>query len=132
MNTVGRTVPMSLTSASIDNLGERAYRRWSTRLGIAYDTPPTKIEAFCDGVRGLIEQHPQTRKEGYYCELNEFGESALEILLYLFFDTREWSVELRARNDLALDIIRLADELGVELAFPTRTVYLRSEGNELT
>ncbi|HLE85443.1 MAG TPA: hypothetical protein VJG13_13975, partial [Thermoanaerobaculia bacterium] len=29
-----------------------------------------------------------------------------------------------ARHRLALDVLRLADTLGVELAFPTRTVWL--------
>ncbi len=125
------TLPNShLTSAAIDNLGARSRRRWSTRLELAYDTPPELIDAFCDGVRRLIEDHPLTRKEGFHCVLNEFGESGLEVMLYLFFNTQSWAVELTERHRLALDIIRLADELGVEFAFPTRTVFLKREGVE--
>jgi MscS family membrane protein len=122
------TLPNSkLTSAAIDNYGERQYRRWSTRLGIAYDTPPEKIDAFCEGIKELILHHPHTRKDYFHVALNEFGASALEIMLYVFFVTPDWGDELKERHRLAVDIIRLARELGVEFAFPTQTLYMRQE-----
>lgn len=120
------TLPNSnLISSAVDNYGARRFRRWSTKLGIAYDTPPERIEAFCEGLRELVRRHPATRKDYFHVYLNAFGESALEVLLYVFFDTPDWSAELAARHRLALDVLRLADSLGVELAFPTRTVWLR-------
>lgn len=118
----------NLVSASIDNLGARQYRRWSTRLGITYDTPPDKIEAFCEGIRELIRLHPHTRKDAYEVHFNEFGGSALEILVYLFFETTVWSTELAGRHRLGIDILRLASDLGVEFAFPTQTLYLHRPG----
>ncbi len=122
------TLPNSqLTSASVDNLGDRQYRRWSTRLGVAYNTPPEKVDAFCEGVKEIIRQHPHTRKDYFHVALNEFGPSALEIMLYVFFVTPDWADELKERHRLAIDIIRLAKELGVEFAFPTQTLYMRQE-----
>jgi MscS family membrane protein len=122
------TLPNSnLIKASVDNLGARRFRRWSTRLGIAYDTPPERVDAFCDGIRELVVRHPYTRKDYYHVYFNEFGAASLEILLYVFFETPDWATELRERHRLAVDILRLAHELGVEFAFPTRTVYLRQE-----
>lgn len=116
-----------LTSAAVDNLGLRQYRRWSTRLGLAYDTPPEKVEAFCEGVRELVRRHPQTRKDSFHVYFNEFGSSSLEILFYIFFQCPDWSEELRARHRLAVEILQLAAALGVEFAFPTQTLYLRKE-----
>ena len=122
------TLPNSnLIKVSVDNLGSRSYRRWSTRLGIAYDTPPEKVDAFCDGIRELIERHPYTRKDYYHVYFNEFGAASLEIMLYVFFVTPDWATELRERHRLAVDILRLANEMDVEFAFPTQTVYLRQE-----
>jgi MscS family membrane protein len=120
------TVPnATLISAAIDNYGARQYRRWSTRLGIAYDTPPEKVEAFCEGIRELVRGHPHTRKDYFEVHFNEFGAAALEVMVYVFFVTPDWSSELAARHRLGLDFLRLADELGVEFAFPTQTLYLR-------
>jgi len=58
------TVPYSkFITADVDNIGERRYRRLSTKFTIAYDTPPDRIEAFCEGVREIVRQHPYMRKE---------------------------------------------------------------------
>jgi MscS family membrane protein len=121
------TLPNSnLISSAVDNYGARRVRRWSTKLGIAYDTPPPKIEAFCEGIRELVREHPATWKASYQVWFNSFGDSALEVLLYVFFEVPDWSAELAARHRLGLDILRLGETLGVEFAFPTRTVWLHS------
>lgn len=123
------TVPNSvLINAVVDNYGERRYRRIKTMIGLTYDTPPDKIEAFCEGVRELIRQHPYTRKDYFHVYLNEFAASSLNILLYCFHECPDWSTELRERQRLYLDIMRLANRLGVEFAFPTQTLHMQKEG----
>lgn len=119
------SVPNSrFIAAPVDNMGARRWRRINTRLGLTYDTPPEKIEAFCEGVRELIRCHPHTRKDSFHVWLNAFGASSLEVLLYCFHGAPDWATELRERHRLFQDILRLARELGVELAFPTETVHL--------
>lgn len=120
------TVPNSaLTTAVVDNYGQRRYRRIKMNVGITYDTPPEKIDAFCEGIRELIRQHPYTRTDYFHVYLNGFGPSSLDIMLYCFHECPEWSTELRERHRLLLDIIRLAKNLGVEFAFPTSTLYMQ-------
>ncbi|MEM8963432.1 MAG: mechanosensitive ion channel domain-containing protein, partial [Acidobacteriota bacterium] len=114
----------NLLSAAVDNLGARQYRRWSTHLSLTYDTPPEKVEAFCEGVRELVRSHPYTRKDSFHVYLHRFSASSIDVLLYVFFKTPDWATELRERHRLALDIMRLAHELGVEFAFDTQTLYL--------
>lgn len=122
------TLPNSkLAAASVDNMGRRKYRRYLTRIGVEYSTPPERIEAFCEGIRELIRRHPHTRKDFYAANFNEFGASALEILLVVYFEAPDWATELRERNRLLIDIVRLAKELGIAFAFPTQTVHLYQE-----
>ena len=121
-------VPNSiLTTAVIDNYGERKYRRLKMDIGITYDTPPEKIDAFCEGIRELIRQHPYTRTDYFHVYLNTMGDSSLNIMLYCFHECPDWSTELRERHRLLLDIIRLAKALGVEFAFPTSTLYMQAQ-----
>ncbi len=117
----------NLIETAVDNYGAREYRRWSTKLTITYNTPPEKVEAFCEGVRELIRRHPYTRKDVFHVYLNSFDASSLSVLLYMFFKTPDWATELRERHRLAVDILRLAHRLGVEFAFPTQTVHLFKE-----
>ncbi|ACY16993.1 mechanosensitive ion channel family protein [Haliangium ochraceum] len=121
------TVPNALvTNSMVDNYGARRFRRYKTTLGLAYDTPPAKIEAFCEGVRALIARTPGMRTDFYMVEFTGFGASALELLVYSFMDTPTWNEELRTRSNLNLDIMRLAHDLGVSFAFPTQTLHVSS------
>ncbi len=124
------TVPNStFITANVDNMGERRYRRLSTKLGLAYETPPDKIEAFCEGVRELVRQHPYMRKDYYHVYFNGYADSALEIMVYVFWETPEWGTELREKHRFLLDILRLAKELGVDFAYPTQTLYMKQAGD---
>ncbi len=125
------TIPNgNLVRATVDNYGKRKYRRWKTHVSVTYDTPPDKIEAFCEGIRELIRVHPYTRKDYYQVWLHQFGPSSLDVLVYMFHEAPDWTTELRERHRLILDIIRLADRLGVEFAFPTETLHLYQETHE--
>lgn len=118
------TLPNSnLISAAVDNYGARAFRRWRTYIAITYDTPPERIDAFCEGIRELIRRHPYTRKDSFHVYLNQFGPHSLDILVYMFFTAPDWGTELRERHRLAVDILRLAARLGVQMAFPTQTLH---------
>ncbi len=122
------TVPNSLlTTATVDNMGRRSYRRIKTQLGVQYDTTPEQVDAFCEGIRELIRRHPFTRKDYYHVYFNQFSSSSLDILLYCFLDCPDWAVELRERHRLFLDILRLAQSLKVQFAFPTSTLHMFTE-----
>jgi MscS family membrane protein len=122
------TLPNSLlTTAIVDNMGRRRYRRITATLGVQYDTRPEQIEAFCEGIRELLRRHPYTRKDYYHVYLNGFSDSSLDIMLYCFVECPDWSVELREKHRLFVDIIKLAEALGISFAFPTRTLHMYRE-----
>lgn len=122
------SIPNSkLASSNVDNLGRRKYRRYTTRIGVEYDTSTEQIEAFCEGIHELIRRQPHTRKNFYAANFNDFGDSALEILLVCYFETPDWATELRERHRLLLDIVRLAKKLDIAFAFPTQTVHMYQE-----
>ncbi|MEX1041396.1 MAG: mechanosensitive ion channel family protein [Pirellulaceae bacterium] len=122
------TVPNSiLITAKVDNMGKRRYRRVSTTIAVQYDTAPNQIDAFCEGIRELIRRQPYTRKDFYHVYFNEFGASSLDIMLYYFLEVPDWSMELREKHRLFVDIVQLAERLKVKFAFPTQTVHLYTE-----
>jgi MscS family membrane protein len=124
------TLPNSvLTNTKIDNMGARRFRRMNTMLGLTYDTSPEKIDAFCEGVRALIQLHPYMRKDYYQVYFNQYSAASLDILIYVFWETPDWNMELRERHRFLLDILRLAKQLDVEFAYPTQTLYLK-QGEE--
>ena len=113
-----------LADSKIDNMGRRRYRRYVAKLSITYDTPPEKIDAFVKGMRKIVDTHPATWKDYYQVHLNDFGDSAIQILFYIFFDAADWTKELEGRHQVIYEIIKLASELKVRFAFPTQTVHI--------
>ncbi len=110
----------------IDNYGLRAYRRMNIKIGIAYDTPPELIEAFVEGLKKIVMEHPNTWKDKMEIHFNGMGSSALEILFYIFFNVPTWSKELEARHQVLLKIVELARVLGINFAFPTQTLHVEN------
>ena len=118
-------VPNSkLSEIVINNKGLRLFRRYNTNLGVRYDTPPILIEAFVKGVREIIIAHPETRSDSYNVEFTGFGDSALLIMVNVYFKSLVWGVEQSSKHRLHMAIIKLAKELGVEFAFPSTTVTI--------
>ena len=119
------TVPNAIiVQTAVDNFGARKFRRYNTTLGLTYDTPPDKVQAFCEGVRAIVAGMPGMRKDYYLVEFKDFGASSLNIMLYCFMVSATWNDELRTRSNLNLEIMRLAEQLGVGFAFPTQTLHV--------
>ena len=122
------TLPNSrLITAHVDNMGRRSYRRFTCHLGVTYDTPADKLEAFCEAIRQLVREHPQTRKDYFHVYFNQYSASSLDILVYIFFRVADWGEELQARHDFLLQVLKLAEQMHVEFAFPTQTLHLQAE-----
>jgi MscS family membrane protein len=118
-------VPNSnLTTMEITNYGRRRYRRYQTRIGVAYSASREQLIAFRDGIKKLIAQQERTRKDHFEVAINDLGTSAVEVLVNVFFEAADRTEELAARDALILEILRLAEELKVELAYPTQTIHL--------
>ena len=113
-----------LADMTIDNFGLREYRRFSTKIALTYDTPTVLIQQFVDGLREIVENHPNTRKDYYEIHMNNMNSHSLDVLFYIFFAVPSWSAELKARHEVILAIIELAENLGVRFAFPTQTLHV--------
>jgi len=114
----------NLMDSGIDNMGQRRWRRYKTTLGVGYHTTPDQMQAFVEGIRAIIQASPGMRQDYYIVEFHGFGATSLDVLVYCFMDAADWNEELRTRHVLNLDIMRLAESLQVDFAFPTQTLHI--------
>jgi len=124
------TVPNAkFITTPVNNMGMRTYRRYDTMIGIEYNTPSAHIRDFIEGISNIIKTSVYTRKDYYIIRLNEFGEHSIEVLVYMFFETPDWEMELEAREDFIFKILALAEQLDIEIAIPSSTVFLGKKIN---
>ncbi|MFY0628295.1 MAG: mechanosensitive ion channel family protein [Reichenbachiella sp.] len=115
-----------LADSVIDNHGLRQFRRFRMMIALKYDTPPLRIEAFVKGLKKILHRHPKTNKEKYEIHLNQMGSSSLDVLFYIFFEAPTWTDELKFRQEIIIEILKLGEKLSVHFAFPTQTVNIEN------
>ncbi|WP_439488754.1 mechanosensitive ion channel family protein [Algoriphagus sp.] len=115
-----------IADAILDNHGLRQYRRFYTTLTITYDTPPALIEEFVKGLREIVLAHPRTRKDAYHVYFNNLSSFSQDIMFYIFFEVPTWGDELTCRHEILIQIVKLANSIGVRFAFPTQTLHMES------
>jgi len=119
------SIPNSvLANEVINNLGRRRLRRVKARISVTYDTPPAKLEAFAEALREVMEKQPRFRGKRTSAGVHGFAESSIDLEISCYLDAPTNEIEREERHRLFLDIVRLAEEMGVEFAYPTRTVHV--------
>lgn len=111
-----------LADMTIDNLGLRVMRQYKITLNLAFQTSPEQLNAFIEGLRAIIMEHPNTIKtsESVIISFSEYGDFSLRLLLQCFFVPT--TDELQNRMDINMSIQKLASDLGVSFAVPVHTV----------
>ncbi|MDO5581286.1 MAG: mechanosensitive ion channel family protein [Planctomycetia bacterium] len=113
-----------IASSVVDNLGRRSFRRFTTTIGLQYDTPVGLFQAFCSGVREILHKNSHVKKDNFRVHVYDFAASSIDIKLVCFLSAKNNEEEEAVREDLLLEIIALAQELGVSFAFPTQVNYV--------
>jgi len=116
------TIPSSqLVNSPIDNMALRKYRQVKTILNLSYDTPFSEIEDFLERIKQILLAHPDTRKDNIQAVLYDIGPNSLNILINFFVKVPDIATELNERQQILLDILRLAETKGIHLATPPQT-----------
>lgn len=113
-------------NATIKNVSKHKKRRIYEFIDITYDTPADKVEKAVDICRHIVANHPEM-EDYFQIHLNKLGAHSLQIMFYVFTKTTDWGEYLRIRQELFLAIMREFEQLGVEFAFPTQTLYMKSD-----
>lgn len=113
-----------LADMVVDNLGVRTFRRFQTTIGVTYDTPPDLLEKYLAGLRELNQACAFTRNDLHYIYLNNLGGSSLDIMFVVYINTSAYDEQLAYGERLYFGIIRLAETLGIRIAFPSTAVYV--------
>lgn len=125
------TIPNSvIANTSINNFSRMPKRRVKMTVGVTYETNADQMEAVVNKIRDLLRDHPEVDPEFLMVNFTDFGGSSLDILVYYFTKSTKWAHYLQVRQEINLSIMRVIEESGLSIAFPSRTVYLKSEDKE--
>ncbi|AEA33285.1 mechanosensitive ion channel family protein [Hippea maritima] len=119
-----------IANTAIENFSRRNIRRISYKIGITYSTPKEKVKEAVNQIREMLENHPYISKEAtLMVYFTEFADSSLNIFIYCFTTTAIWGDYLSIREDVNLKIMEIMEDLGIEFAFPSMSVYIEKNVN---
>jgi small-conductance mechanosensitive channel len=116
----------SFTSQSVHNFRKLEKRRIVFTLGVTYDTSSEKIKKIPLIIRGIIENTENAEVERVH--FTEFGDFALKFLVSYYVKVPDYSVYLDTQQSINFAIKDAFEREGIEMAFPTNTVYVKREG----
>ena len=119
-----------IANLALDNYSRMPKRRIRLTVSVSYDATPAQMREAVSRIRELLKTHPAIDQEFFLVNFTDFGASSLDIMVYCFTSTTVWGEYLDAREDVCLKIMDTLAELGLEIAFPSTTVYLRQEDTD--
>ena len=111
-----------LLSSRIQNFKRMQQRRVQFSLGVTYETSLDTVAKLPAVIRECVEARRGVRFERAH--FTSFGDSALQLEAVYWVLSPETSVHMDAQQEILLAIGRRFADLGVDFAYPTRTVHL--------
>ena len=121
-------VPNSKLAANrVLNWSRAEKRRLDITLGISYEARSTDLRELMARIRKLLEETEDVDTETIIVHFVNFGDSTLDIRTICTILHAGWADFTRVAEGIRLSIMDIVEGLGLEIALPSRTVYLAGE-----
>jgi small-conductance mechanosensitive channel len=114
-----------LTSSSVRNFKKMKKRRIAFTFGVVYGTPTTKLRKIPDMVKKIIEMEKLSKVDRVH--FNEFGDFSLNFEVVYYLNSRDYNKYMDVQQAINLGIKEAFEKEGIEMAFPTQTIFLNRE-----
>jgi MscS family membrane protein len=119
------TIPnAALAKMPIVNLTRRDQMLIQAVIGLRYETTPEQLRYILIRLREMLLGHPRVHPEPARARFIGFGASSLDIEIFAYVMTSDWSAFLGIREDILLRVMDVVEQGGSAIAFPSRTLYL--------
>ena len=116
-----------LLKGSLRNMKRMTTRRIEFTVGVTYDTTPEQAAAIPAVIRRVVEAKPQLQFDrAHFAKL---GESSLDYVVVYIMQTPDYVQYMDNQQAINIGLMREFAAMGVEFAFPTRTLVMGSQSS---
>ena len=128
-----QTVPNGVIAAEpITNWSRMTNRRIKMNIGITYNTTADQFEIILSELRNFIASDNRVDQQvTQMVHFVDFSESSIDINLYYFTKTTDWTEWRSIVEDHMLNFIKIIEKAGSSIAFPTRSIHLEGVPKEI-
>ncbi|SDI64844.1 mechanosensitive ion channel family protein [Natribacillus halophilus] len=122
------TIPNStMANDSITNWSEMRTRQVFSSIYLKYNSPVENVRNVLNRVDQELRDSPEIHPEEIEVYVREFEENGMEMLLYYFTYKTRWTEWLQVKQDFNMRILEIMEEENVEIALPSRDLYMQEE-----
>jgi len=118
----------ALSQMNIDNLSRRDKFWFNPALVLRLETTSDQLLYILAELRKLLYQHPMVERESARVRLANFDDSGYRVEFFSYVLTRNVGEFLAVKEDLLLRCLRIVEEGGGGLAYPSQTLYMARDG----
>jgi MscS family membrane protein len=118
-----------LSDNALTNYSRMTERRIYWSIAVEYRTSIDQLRAIRDGIEAYLvgnDEFVQPERGSLFVRVNDFSDSAIEILVYCFTKTTDWGEWLEIRERFAYHIKTVVEGADAGFAFPSRSVYVET------
>lgn len=114
----------AFNTIALENPSRMLHRRIYETVGVRYNDFGV-IEPILQDIRKYLHENDEiTKNRTLMVYFNTFGASSLDFFIYCFTETRVWTEYHAAKERVLLEVGRIIESHGAEVAFPTRTLHV--------
>ena len=116
-----------ITDTSIVNISSEPMRRVVLNLRLTYDTTSEKMKEALELLKSIPKrvENVSSNPSDIVAVFTEYSDSAL-VIMYIYFIEKQGDI-LGVTSNMNMEILAAFNKAGLNLAFPTRTVYIQKD-----
>jgi MscS family membrane protein len=112
-----------LAQMPITNFTQRDRILFHKRLDLRYEATPDQLRLVLTELREMLLAHPRVEPDPARVRLVELASSSIQVEVFAYVRTSDWSEYLDVQQDLLLRIIEAVNRIAAGFAFPAQTEY---------
>lgn len=115
-----------IADASVTNWSKMEKRRYKTNLCVELDTPLEKLELLKAKIEKMLQERESVFDDSIIVRFDQITDNGINVLIYTYTNSVDYASYLKEVEDINIKIMKILREENVELAYDTKTVYVKN------
>ena len=100
-------------------------RRYKTNLCLELDTPLEKLDIFQKRVKEMLQQREAIYDDSIIVKFDEIKDNGINVLVSSYTDSVDYTSYVAEKENINRKIMKILREENIELAYDTKTLYVK-------
>ena len=126
-NSVVNIPNSTIADSAIINWSKMEKRRYKFSLSFPLDTTAEQMEIISNRIKEMLIKEPQVIDDDIIISFENITDNGLSLLVYMFVVPTGYNDYIMLKDKINKNIINILHNLGVELSYPSTSVYIEKQ-----